>query len=95
MHNEITAGPIALRLAARRPAYTLTIDQRDAVLHYFEAHAASDAVYLFYDGRVLDADEYQRQMTSRTAQLVAIARDGFPIVVGRRAFYRWFVYGHD
>jgi hypothetical protein len=55
-----------------------------AVQAAMKANPDVSSWYLFHDGRVILEQEYQQQMTSRTAQLVAISRDGFPILVNRR-----------
>jgi hypothetical protein len=80
------------RLAARPPIYTLTVSERDALWAYF-GDPTHDEVYLFSDGRLRDGVIYRRALTSLTAQLVAIACDGWPILFTRRSFYQWVVWG--
>lgn len=61
----------------------LTDDQARKIKQAFSDHPEWDDVYLFWDGAVRGGEEYRRSMTSRTAQLVAIASTGFPACVSR------------
>lgn len=73
-------------LLKRKPAYVPTDAEVIALDAFFAAHPESTGAYLFYDGRIIDVQEYQRRMTSRTAQLVAIFSDGFPVSVSRLTY---------
>jgi hypothetical protein len=52
---------------------------------YFAANPAVDYAYLFFDGRIIPEETFRRRMTSRTAQLVSIALDGFPVLISRHS----------
>lgn len=79
------------RLRTRPPYFlpSLTGARDLAIKAFFDAHPESEDVYLSYDGRVEDGNHLRKRMTSRTAQLVSIATEGFPINIGREAFFRW------
>lgn len=80
------ATPLTLRerLQLRCPAWLPTETQRRAIERFFQTHPDARDAYYFFDGRLVDGDTYRGRMTSRTAQLVAIATDGFPVNVSRR-----------
>jgi hypothetical protein len=61
----------------------LTTDEVERAMALFAGHPESDLLYLFFDGHMEMAEEMNRKMTSRRAQLVAIARDGMPVPVSR------------
>lgn len=69
---------------SRYPAFLPTEAERLRLEAFFLAHPESEAVYFFSNGLVRDDKEEQRRMFSRTAQLVAIATEGFPVLVSRR-----------
>ncbi len=78
---------------SRYPAFLPTEPERQALEAFFREHPTSTSVYFMADGRIVDAEAYRRRMTSRVAQLVAIATDGFPVLVSRRRAFdgpvRW------
>jgi len=78
---------------SRYPAFLPTEEERITLEAFFREHPTSASVYFMWDGRIVDAEQYRRRMTSRTAQLVAIATDGFPVMVSRRRAFdgpvRW------
>lgn len=76
LKEKLRARGIA-RFAAR-PA-----DEQGRIRDFFEQHPESRHAYLLFDGRIIDERRYQRQATSRTAQLLAIATDGFPELISR------------
>lgn len=76
------------RLLARVPAYIPKLEELVRLDAFFAAHPEADEVYYFYDGRVIEGAAYRARMTSRTAQLVAIATDGFPVNLHRSSYRR-------
>ena len=57
---------------------------RDLAVAFFDANPSAQFAYVFWDGRVIEDKAYASRMTSRAAGLVAIASDGFPMLVSRR-----------
>lgn len=78
---------------SRYPAFMPTEAERVKLEAFFMENPDSEAVYFFYSGLIRDVKEEQRRMFSRTAQLVAIATEGFPVQVSRRRAFdgpvRW------
>jgi prepilin-type processing-associated H-X9-DG protein len=71
------------RLLNRKPAFTPKEAETTALRNYFNSNPDSLAVYLFFDGHIEDVEAYTRRLINRTAQLVSVAADGFPVLISR------------
>lgn len=78
----------AERIRARALATVLPISEADRLLllAWFQAHPDAVDCYRNYAGDIVEGGAHRASMTSRTAQLVAILRDGFP-----RHWSRWAI----
>lgn len=72
-----------LRERARKQFEARPPEEQERIRKFFAENPESIGAYMFFDGRMIDCDVYRKRMTSRTAQLVAIATDGFPVGVSR------------
>jgi hypothetical protein len=76
-------------LAAKEGTGVYAIPNMLQAQQFFRSNPTSQECFLFFDGRMLDADTYRAKMISRIAQLVAIATDGFPLLVSRQSVALW------
>lgn len=72
-----------LRQRARAQFAARPPDEQARIRKFFTDHPDSAGAFMFYDGRMEDSDAVRARMTSRTAQLVSIATEGFPVPVSR------------
>ena len=70
----------ALRLALKKRTAESMVNRQRA---WFAENPEAEHAYFFFDGHMVEESVHRSQMTSRTAQLVAIATDGFPVLISR------------
>lgn len=80
------------KLATRGVAFSLTPEELKKVEEVF-ANRPINGIYLFYDGKIREEKEFIASLTSRVAQLVSIATEGFPIHISRSSIERYKKYG--
>lgn len=54
---------------------------------FFDTHPEATFAYVFFDGRIEEDVAFFARLSSRTAQLVSIATEGFPVLRSRLSVY--------
>jgi hypothetical protein len=74
------------KLAARRQQFDPNNAEHVRNRQWFADHEGIDLAYSFYDNHIESMESYQARMTSRTAQLLSITYDGFPVIISRNMY---------
>lgn len=72
-----------LRQRAKDQFNARPLEEQARIRAFFEQNPDSKGAFMLFDGRMEDCDSVHKRMTSRTAQLVSIATEGFPVPVSR------------